>query len=105
MLILDGHGSHCNSVETLEYAEANDVILLCLPPHTTHYLQPLDRSVFKALKAAYYQACQTWVKSKSNRTITRLHFGQLLNEAWGKAASVQNAVSGFKSTGMNSCKF
>jgi len=105
VLILDGHGSHCNSVETLECAEANDVILLCLPPHTTHYLQPLDRSVFKSLKAAYYHACQTWVKSKNNRTITRLHFGQLLNEAWGKAASVQNAVSGFKSTGMNSSKF
>lgn len=80
VLILDGHGSHGNSVETLKYAEANNVFLLCLPPQTTHYLQPLDRSDFKSLKAAYYQACQTWVKSKSHRTITRLHFGQLLNE-------------------------
>lgn len=43
LLIADGHASHC-SVEVLELAEANDIILFCLPSHTTHYLQPLDRA-------------------------------------------------------------
>lgn len=48
LLILDGHSSHCNSVQMLEFAEENNIILLCLPSHTTHWLQPLDRSFFKA---------------------------------------------------------
>lgn len=100
LLILDGHGSHCSSVEALTYADENDIILLCLPPHTTHYLQPLDRSFFKSLKAAFYQACDTWVKSNVDRKIGRLQFGRLLGVAWGKAASVQNATSGFKAAGI-----
>ncbi|CAH1975507.1 unnamed protein product [Acanthoscelides obtectus] len=61
ILILDGHSSHCSSVETLEFAQANDIILLCLPSHTTHWLQPLDGSFFKALKSHYYNACNIYI--------------------------------------------
>ncbi|KAB0799206.1 hypothetical protein PPYR_07086 [Photinus pyralis] len=101
LLLLDGHASHCNSIETLSFAEEHDIILLCLPPHTTHYLQPLDRAFFKSLKSAFYQACNVWVKTNADRRITRLVFGKLLNIAWGKAASVQNGTSGFKATGIS----
>lgn len=47
LLLLDGHSTHCNSVEMLKYAEQNDIVLLSMPSHTSHYLQPLDRAVFK----------------------------------------------------------
>ncbi|XP_050300193.1 uncharacterized protein LOC126738797 [Anthonomus grandis grandis] len=43
LLILDGHA-----------------MLLCLPSHTTHYLQPLDKAVFKSLKSYFYNACHQW---------------------------------------------
>ncbi|XP_061188871.1 uncharacterized protein LOC133197047 [Saccostrea echinata] len=36
-------------------SEENDVEIFCLPPHTTHWIQPLDRSVFGPLKKAYYK--------------------------------------------------
>jgi transposase len=42
VLILDGHSSH-NSIELLQIAKANDIILVELPEHTSHWLQPLDR--------------------------------------------------------------
>ena len=42
LLILDGHSSHSSAVNMLETARDNDVILLCLPSHTTSALQPLD---------------------------------------------------------------
>ena len=35
LLIQDGHSSHV-SIELIEMARANDVILLCLPAHTSH---------------------------------------------------------------------
>lgn len=38
LLILDGHASHCNSIEMLQFAESNGIVLICLPSHTTHYL-------------------------------------------------------------------
>ncbi|KAK9674684.1 hypothetical protein QE152_g40932 [Popillia japonica] len=61
-----------NSFEVLNCAEKNDILLLCLPLNTT--------------------------PSKEDRRITSLNFGKLLHDTWGKAASVQNAVSGFRVT-------
>lgn len=100
LLILDGHTSHCNLCEMLEFAQENGIIMLCLPPHTTHYLQPLDRAVFKSLKTYYYSACNNFIKTNPGRKIGRLQFGQLLAESWAKAAVPKNAISGFKATGI-----
>lgn len=100
LLLLDGHSTHCNSVEMLEYAEQNDIVLLSMPSHTSHYLQPLDRAVFKSLKTHFYEQCRLWLKQNSGRRITRLTFGSLLNKAWGKAACAENAIAGFKATGV-----
>jgi len=100
LLILDGHSSHCSSIEMLEYAERNDIILLSLPSHTSHYLQPLDRSFFKSLKSYYYSACNTFMLNNPLRQITRLTFGKLLSDGWSKAATVENAISGFKRCGI-----
>lgn len=103
VLILDGHASHCNSVEMLEYAEEHGVILLCLPSHTTQFLQPLDRCFFKSLKAHFNTACNSFVRANPTRKINRLQFGGLLSDAWTKSATVENAVSAFRATGI--CPF
>lgn len=100
MLILDGHTSHSSSVQMLGFAEMNSIILMCLPSHTTHYLQPLDRSVFKSLKHHFYSAVEKWQRNHPDRKLGRLQFGELLQDCWGKAATPGNAVSGFKATGI-----
>lgn len=100
LLLLDGHSTHCNSVEMLEYANENEIILLSMPSHTSHFLQPLDRAVFKSLKHHFYEQCRLWLKQNPGRRITRLSFGTLLNKAWGKAATAENAISGFKACGV-----
>ena len=41
ILVLDGHNSHV-SLDFVQYCESNQIIPLCLPPHSTHILQPLD---------------------------------------------------------------
>ena len=38
------------SLKLIDSAIENNVILYCLPPHTTHLLQLLDRSVYKPPK-------------------------------------------------------
>lgn len=101
MLILDGHSSHCSDVELLDLAASNDVIMLCLPSHTTHWLQPLDRSFFKPLKTYWSQACNNWIHNHPGRKLNRLQFPALLNNAWCKAATVQNGVSGFRTCGIH----
>ncbi|KAJ8940780.1 hypothetical protein NQ314_010590 [Rhamnusium bicolor] len=97
---MDGHSSHCSNVELLDYAVANDVILFCLPSHSTHWLQPLDRSFFKPLKTYWSKTCQNWVHNNPGRKLGRLQFASLLNAAWCKAATIQNGTSGFRTCGI-----
>lgn len=49
LLILDNHESHL-SIAGLDYCKANGIIVLSLPPHCSHKLQPLDRTVYGPLK-------------------------------------------------------
>ncbi|XP_067011045.2 uncharacterized protein [Anabrus simplex] len=100
LLILDGHCSHTNSLEFLTLAEENDVILLCLPPHSTHALQPLDRTFFGPFRRYFQLGADTWIRTHPNRKLTRHQMGPLVGRAWEKAASVGNAVIGFKATGI-----
>lgn len=100
VLILDGHSSHCSNVEMLEFAEENEIILICLLSHTTHFLQPLDRTFFKSLKCFYYDECNKFITTNPSRKLSRLQFGKILASAWNKSASVSNATSGFSATGI-----
>lgn len=101
LLILDGHKSHTNDVLMLEFAEENDIILLGFPSHTTHFLQPLDRSFFKSLKSHWNCVCNTFMRNNPARKINRAVFGQLLGQAWNKAATVETGANGFKATGIH----
>lgn len=74
--------------------------MLCLPGHTTHALQPLDKSYFKPLKVFYKQAIQQWVFANPRKGLTKGEFGGIFRKAWEKAATISNAVSGFKATGV-----
>lgn len=57
LLIMDNHEAHI-CLQVIKYAKENNVILLTLPPHTSHKLQPLDRSVYGPLKRYYNDACR-----------------------------------------------
>ena len=52
LLILDGHESH-HSADFEMYCDENIIITLCMPPHSSHLLQPLDAGCFGVLKKAY----------------------------------------------------
>jgi hypothetical protein len=41
LLILDGHESHLNQ-EFKDYCLEHKILTLCMPPHSSHILQPLD---------------------------------------------------------------
>ena len=56
LLIYDGHGSH-TTLDWIEHACENNIILYCLPPHTTHRLQPLDVGCFGPLQIAWFNRC------------------------------------------------
>lgn len=52
LLVLDGHESyHSSNFE--DYCQENNIITLCMPPHSSHFLQPLDVWCFGPLKTSY----------------------------------------------------
>lgn len=100
VLILDGHSSHTNCYEMLNFADSNDIIVVCLPSHTTQALQPLDRTFFKPFKQYFKQEAQKHLVQNERKEIKKIHAGELIGKAWNRAASVSIAVNGFRATGI-----
>ena len=85
ILIIDGHGSHI----LLETTVKNPIILYCLPPHTTHLLQPLDVSVYKPLKNNFstitdFIIIASVTQSTNRVTINKTYFGIIFKNAFEK---------------------
>ena len=100
LLLLDGHSSH-KQLEVLNYAKEHGIVMLAFPPHCTHRLQPLDVAFFGPLKTYYNQAITKWLMNNPGRVVTQFQIANLFSEAYGKAATVSNALSGFLSTGIS----
>ena len=101
LLILDGHVSHF-SVSALSYCREKRIHMLVLPPHCSHRLQPLDISVFKALKSYFNTEANSWHLSNPKcSNMTRSDFESIFVPAWSKIASNADlAIHGFESTGI-----
>ena len=52
VLFVDGHHSHL-TLDLIQLARSKGVHLVCLPPHTTHLLQPLDVGVYGPVKKTW----------------------------------------------------
>lgn len=100
ILIMDGHSSHTKNLTLIETAKAQNVVLISLPSHSTHRLQPLDVSFFKSLKYYYNQEIQSWLRKHPGRPVTEYQIAELFSSAYGRAASISNALSGFRESGI-----
>ena len=54
LLILDNHASHI-SLAAINFCQKHNIIMLSIPPSTSHRLQPLDCTLFEPLKTYYNQ--------------------------------------------------
>ena len=97
-MILDNHESHI-SLAAIDKARKRGIVLLTIPPKTSHKLQPLDKSVFSPFKASYNRAADNWIRSNSGRRITIYEITDLIHEAHLNSMVSRNILSGFSSTG------
>ena len=102
MLLLDGHSSHYEP-DTIRIAQNEGVVVLCLPPHTTHVSQPLDVSFFRPLKAYWSDSCHKYMQDNPGRVVTKYQFSALFSQAWYRAIKPENIISGFQKAGI--CPF
>jgi hypothetical protein len=99
LLLLDGHTTHSKNFEAVNIARENGVLLLQLPGHTTHRLQPLDLAVFKPFQLYYDEAVTKWHRSNMP-PLRQCHVSAIIAEAYPRAATMSNAIGGFKASGV-----
>ena len=83
LLLLDGHSTHYNPV-TIEKAAKEKIVMFCLPPHSSHCTQPLDKGCFSPLKQFWKQECHDFLVNNPGKVVTRYDFSQLFSKAWYK---------------------
>ena len=99
LLMVDGHSTH-SDLTSLKFAKDRKVTIFCLPPHTTHECQPLDCSLFKPLKDYWRQECHKFYSKNPGTVISKLNFNSVFRDAWLKAITPANVISGFRRTGV-----
>jgi hypothetical protein len=98
LLILDGHGSHSTPEFDLFCAE-HLIITLCMPPHSSHLLQPLDVSCFAVLKRSYGRQIENLIRVGVNY-IDKSDFLPAYLIARTEALTSNTVRSGFAATGL-----
>ena len=98
MLLVDGHKSHL-TLELIDLARKKNVILFCLPPHTTHVLQPLDVAVFKSFKDQFFKSARALSFSKQNFVVSKRDFAAVVKKPFEKEFSMLSIKAGFLKAG------
>ena len=73
LLLLDGHSSHFEP-NSIQFAREHHIVILCLPPHTTHECQPLDTSFFCSLKSYWQNSGHKFYQDNSGKSVSKLNF-------------------------------
>nr|XP_047131617.1 uncharacterized protein LOC124810576 [Hydra vulgaris] len=99
LLLLDNHQSHL-SIQLITLCKDNGIVLLSFPPHCSHKLQPLDRSVFGPFKKCLANAQDSWIKSSPGKTMSIYDLPGIAKIALQHSLTQQNISSGFRVAGI-----
>lgn len=99
ILYFDGHHSHI-SMELIRRARDNNIILLCLPPNTTHLLQPLDVGVFAPVKTCWRKILKQYKLETQGQHVSKEVFPSLIARLWESSFKPEHFIGSFRSTGL-----
>jgi hypothetical protein len=98
LLVLDGHESH-HSNEFKEYCKEHNIITLCMPPYSSHILQPLDVGCFGPLKKSYGRQIKHLMRQQYTY-ITKEDFIPAFRAAFKDSLIESNIKGGFRGAGL-----
>ena len=98
LLLIDGHESHV-SMEFQDFCAEAKIITLCMPPHSSHLLQPLDVGWSGPLKRAYGAAISDMGRHAVTH-ITKNDFLEAFQKAYSKAITPDNIKGSFRGSGL-----
>jgi hypothetical protein len=98
LLILDGHNSHLTP-RFDQFCTEHKIVPLCMPPHSSHILQPLDVGCFSVLKRSYGHQIENFMRlgiDHIDKSDFLISYKQARTETY-KDETIRN---GFKATGL-----
>ena len=98
LLILDGHESH-HSIDFERFCQDNNIITLCMPPHSSHLLQPLDVGCFSVLKNAYGREIEHLIRCSITH-VSKTEFFPAFHAAFQATMTEKNIKSAFRGAGL-----
>lgn len=99
VLIVDGHHSHLH-FRVIEYASSRNIHMICLPPHSTHIMQPLDVGCFGILAREYKKQLRNWVYNNAvNAPFHKKEFWECLVPARKATYTSDTIISAWKASG------
>ena len=99
VLLMDGHCSHY-SLNLLEYAQKNNIIILGYPPHCTHVLQGLDVVCFAKMKTEFRNEIHAFEDSHM-RGVGKGDFAGVFGRAYLHAFTPEAVKAAFAATGVH----
>ena len=100
LLVFDSHGSYI-IFQLISYYLSHNILLLCLPSHSTHLLQPLDVGLFSPYQHYYGIEVDNYIRSGRNiNGITKSFFLLFLTAGHNQTFSSNNILQSFVTTGI-----
>jgi hypothetical protein len=94
LLIINSHKSYC-SVAFQDLCKEKKIITICMPPHSSHLLQPLDVACFSPLKRIYSDEISALARSRIHY-INKQTFLPAFKAAFEKTFTAENICAGFQ---------
>src|SRR5436190_17682455 len=97
-LICDDHDSHISG-RFIHHCFQHDIVLILLPPHCSHLLQPLDVCIFGPLKSALSKELDHIFRTRIS-TLQKIEWFQAFMKAHVSSINVKNIQGGWHGTGI-----
>ena len=78
----------------------NNVKVIALPPHTTHWSKPPDRSFFKSMKSSWNELANQEYRKDPLKALGRNNLMKIFEKVWQQCSTVQIAQNGFRACGI-----
>ena len=99
MLLVDGHSSHITG-DVIQFCVNHKILLICLPSHTTHELQPLDVSYFLPLANKYRRLLGEQFNMWKSENVDKPEFIKLYQEARDIVAKPSTITGAWMKSGL-----
>lgn len=100
LLLLDSHKSHIHNIKFFDLMKRNNVVVLAIPPHTSHVTQPLDSVPFSLFKRFFNKNLLTWIVQTSCGSLSKEDYFDVFYPSWYDSMNGSAIRGGFKKTGI-----